>query len=60
MYESDHTQFMRELFAQRPHLPAEQQKSRAIWWDKALKADEQASFADARVKQSAYVYQTKG
>ena len=60
MYESEHTQFMRELFAQKPHLAEDQKKGRAIWWDKQLQSDEQKAFGDARLKQSAYVYQTKG
>ncbi len=58
-YESDHTKFMRELLASKPGLAAEQRKGRAIWWDKRLDADQQKQFGEARVNQTAYVYQTK-
>ena len=58
-YESDHTKFMRELLAQKPQLADEQHKGRAIWWDKRLDAIEQQQYGEARVNQTAYVYQTK-
>ena len=58
-YESDHTKFMRELLEKKPALAADQRKGRAIWWDKNLDAGEQKGFREARVEQSAYVYQTK-
>jgi hypothetical protein len=58
-YESDHTKFMRELLAQKPQLAAEQRKGRAIWWDRHPVPAEQKQFGEARVNQTAYVYQTK-
>ena len=58
-YESDHTKFMRELLEKKPALAADQRKGRAIWWDKNLDDGEQKGFREARVEQSAYVYQTK-
>jgi len=58
-YESEFTQFMRELKQQRPLLEAEQRKSRAIWWDHAQDLDERKREKESRVKQQAYVYQTK-
>lgn len=58
-YESDHTKFMRSLFAKSPHLPADQRKGRAIWWDKSLDADEQRRLQESKVAQQPYVYQTK-
>ena len=33
-YESDHTRFIRDLMDRNPKLAQEQQKGRAIWWDK--------------------------
>ncbi|MDO5056080.1 MAG: DUF3460 family protein [Lautropia sp.] len=59
LYESDATRFLKELKAQRPTLEAEQQRGRAIWWDKApidlaRRAEENAS----RVLQKPYPYQT--
>jgi hypothetical protein len=56
-YESDHTKFMRELLAQKPHLPDRQREARAIWWDK--RPDELAEervMDQGRVAQSPYVY----
>ena len=58
-YESDHTKFMRELLAHKPQLAAEQRKGRAIWWDRHPDPAEQKQFCEARVNQTAYVYQTK-
>ena len=58
-YESDHTKFMRSLFAKAPHLPADQRKGRAIWWDKSLDTDEQRRLRESKVAQQPYVYQTK-
>ena len=58
-YESEHTKFIRELLAKKPLLADEQRKGRAIWWDKRLDAAEQKQYDEARVNQTAYVYQTK-
>lgn len=59
MYESEHTRFIRQLLQQNPHLTEEQRKGRALWWDKAHDAAELRAFQEARVKQHAYVYQSK-
>jgi Skp family chaperone for outer membrane proteins len=58
-YESEFTRFMRELKRQRPQLEAEQRKSRAIWWDHMQDLDELKREKESRVKQQAYVYQSK-
>ena len=34
MYESEHTKFMREWLEKHPEQRVEQQKGRALWWDK--------------------------
>lgn len=34
MYESEHTKFMREWLEKHPEERVEQQKGRALWWDK--------------------------
>jgi hypothetical protein len=60
MYESEHTKFMRELMARKPHLADEQKKGRAIWWDKTPDAEADEANSSARVPQQAYPYQTKG
>jgi hypothetical protein len=58
-YESDVTRFLRELKQRRPDLERKQREARAIWWDKTLDPDEQARFAQSRVRQPGYVYGTK-
>ena len=59
MYESEHTRFMRELFEKKPALADEQRKGRALWWDREQDAEEQKRYAESRVSQTPYVYQTK-
>ena len=59
-YESEHTRFIREMKEQKPKLEAEQQKSRAIWWDKRPKElAEEKKMDEGRVPQPSYVYQTQ-
>jgi len=66
-YVSEATRFVRELLAENPHLAEEQRKARARWWDRQpdpsldpnLDPIERQKMADARVRQQAYVYQTK-
>ena len=56
-YISDHTKFIRELLDDKPQLALDQQKSRAIWWDK--KPQDLAArrkMDEGRVAQTAYVY----
>ncbi len=60
MYESEHTLFIKELKAKRPHLEEGQRAGRALLWDKApVSLTEQEKAAESRVKQNAYVYQSK-
>ena len=60
LYESDFTQFLKQLKRDRPHLDAEQQRGRSIWWDKdALDLDQARRFREARVPQKGYPYQTE-
>lgn len=58
-YKSEVTNFIDELRTKKPTLEAEQRAGRALLWDKAVDRTAQAEFADARVPQQAYVYQTK-
>jgi hypothetical protein len=59
-YESDFTQFLRQLKRERPHLEAEQRVGRAIWWDKdAIDLAQSRRWRDARVPQKPYPYQTE-
>lgn len=59
-YESEHTKFIRELKEKNPGMEERQQTGRALLWDKApLSLDEQRRVAESRIRQQAYVYQTK-
>ena len=56
-YVSDFTRFIRDMKAKKPELDREQQKGRAIWWDK-VPADlaEGCKMDQGRVPQKPYVY----
>lgn len=59
-YESEHTKFIRELKEKNPGMEQGQQAGRSLLWDKApLSLDEQRRAAESRIRQQAYVYQTK-
>lgn len=61
MYVSEVTRFLEDLKANNPRIVAEQAKGRAIWWDKRpLTEEDKEHLAASRVRQGAYVYQTKG
>ncbi|HYF60406.1 MAG TPA: DUF3460 family protein [Burkholderiaceae bacterium] len=57
-YESDFTKFLNQLKQERPHLETEQQKGRAIWWDKdGLDLEQTRQWRDSKVRQKPYPYQ---
>jgi hypothetical protein len=58
-YESDITQFLKQLKAKKPDLEQKQREGRAIWWDKQLDREELKRQQAARVPQQGYVYQTQ-
>jgi hypothetical protein len=59
-YESDHTKFIKELKEKTPGMDERQVEGRNLLWDKApLSLDEQRRIAESRIRQQAYVYQTK-
>lgn len=58
-YESEFTNFLRELKRKNPQLEAEQGQSRAIWWDRKQDLETLEREKESRVKQQAYVYQNK-
>ncbi len=59
-YVSEHTKFISELLERKPQLAREQQKARAIWWDKRPRdLAERKDMDEARVPQQPYVYQTE-
>jgi hypothetical protein len=57
-YQSDATQFIDELKVKRPTLEAEQRAGRGLLWDKKLDREAIADYAEAKVPQQPYVYQT--
>lgn len=59
MYESEITQFIRELHAKNPGLAAAQKEGRALLWDRPQDQGDVQQYADARVAQQPYVYQNK-
>ena len=58
-YESEITQFLRELKKADPNIEAEQRKGRAIWWDKPQDSDTSDRQIASKVAQKPYVYSTK-
>ena len=58
-YKSDVSRFIDSLKASKPTLERDQREGRALLWDKPIDRDAQAEYADARVPQQPYVYQTK-
>jgi hypothetical protein len=59
-YESEHTKFIKQLKEKTPGMEERQQAGRALLWDKApLTLDEQRRIDESRIRQQAYVYQTK-
>jgi hypothetical protein len=58
-YQSDVTQFIEQLKAQRPALEEEQRHGRALLWDRPVDREAEGEWRDARVPQQPYVYQTK-
>lgn len=57
LYESEHTQFMREWMATHPEEAKEQQKGRALWWDKPPRTlDAMQEQLAAKVPNKAYYY----
>ncbi len=60
MYVSEITEFIRELKDNNPAIEIDQQKGRAIWWDKEpVGLDEAERLIESGVRQAGYVYQTK-
>ena len=57
-YQSETTQFLQQLKAQKPQLERQQREGRPLLWDKAIDREAQQAFKAARVPQKPYVYQT--
>jgi len=57
IYESEITQFLKQLKQERPALEAEQRDGRALLWDKSpIDLEERARAEASRVAQKPYVY----
>ncbi len=56
MYESEHTRFMREWLQKHPQEITEQQKGRALWWDKPQDLQTQQRHQEAKVPVKPYYY----
>ena len=55
-YESDITQFVRELLDKNPELKELQKSNRATWWDKKLDLDEIRRQEESEAPKLAYAY----
>jgi len=59
-YISDFTKFLNDMKQKDPTLEEKQRAGRAILWDKApLDLDARRRAEESRIKQQAYVYQSK-
>lgn len=56
IYESEHTKFMREWLKNHPEQITEQQRGRALWWDKPQDLETSRRNAAAQVPQKSYYY----
>ena len=56
IYESEHTRFMREWMKQHPEQIQEQQRGRALWWDKPQDLETLRRNAVSQVPQTPYYY----
>ena len=58
IYESEHTKFMREWLKQHPEELKEQERGRALWWDKPQNQEQLRRDNASQVPQKAYYYDT--
>lgn len=56
IYESEHTKFMREWLENHPEEVEEQQKGRALWWDKPQDVERARRYRKASVPTKPYYY----
>ena len=59
-YESDATQFIKQLKAAMPELESQQRQGRALLWDKQIDRRLAADINAGRVAQKPYVYGSTG
>ncbi|RCX09761.1 DUF3460 family protein [Extensimonas vulgaris] len=58
-YESEVTQFLKQLKQQKPQLEEQQRAGRALLWDKKVDRSLWREYRAAAVPQKPYVYQTE-
>ena len=58
-YNSEVSNFIDQLKADKPDLEARQRAGRALLWDKNVDREAWGDWRDAQVPQQAYVYQTE-
>jgi len=58
-YNSEVTQFIGKLKAEKPQLEAQQRAGRALLWDKHVDREAWSEWRDANVAQKPYVYQNE-
>lgn len=58
-YESETTQFLKQLKQQKPELEEQQRAGRALLWDKKVDRRLWSEYRTAAVPQKPYVYQTE-
>ena len=56
LYESDHTQFRREMMAEHPEWAEDQRRGRAIWWDRKVDLNEQKACRESNEPHRSYPY----
>ena len=57
-YQSEVTQFIEQMKAEKPELEAQQLAGRALLWDKPVDRSAWSEYREAEVPQKPYVYQT--
>lgn len=58
-YQSETTQFITQLKADKPALESQQLAGRALLWDKSINRSEASDITLGRVSQTSYVYSSK-
>jgi hypothetical protein len=58
-YNSEITQFIEQLKAEKPDLEAQQRAGRALLWDKHVDREAWSDWRGSRVAQKPYVYQNE-
>ena len=56
LYESETTQFLRDLLRKQPEIAEQQRVGRAMWWDRRQDRDQRGEFESARVPKKPYEY----